>query len=618
MTKEELKHKYLNELKVLSPRAVNTLKYFNVFDFESFYNYYIIRKNHIDFLKRTNCGFKTKEEIEKFIRIMTISEGINDNLKLEFETRVIKLNTRAKNILEDLGLLTFELFFDLYFIQLKTINFKLVRNCGEKTKKELDQFVSNLCEIQKTEFQNFGPPILRPQLLEKNPVIPLKVDFKTNLLFEEEFNKLSIRSKNILIGIGGNTINGFHDNILYKPADFILNIRNCGLTTVEEISTFKKIFVKILEQQTTNIDNNYFSNLYYYLSTSVFLRPIETELFNSYYGFRQNEIRVTLTELGYRHHLTRERVRQISKSIQRRLKGIIIIATKKYNLNFYQYFQDEYFVVDQEFVDKINRNENTNFSTKFVSFVLSITCPAEYSYYFFNKKSPDSVFFIHKNIPIDFIRLFHYLEMINIPKSNSREKVSIDDIIRKIPKREYPIGSLKTFSKEGIIKIIQLFIKHNINRKVLIEIDEDYLVIKNKNKNLMMHEIIYQILYEYKRPMHYSDIYVECMKKRLKPTTESSVHGTLTRRTDIFGVKGPGMYGLREWGGFFGSIGDVAEQILEQRNEPILKQELDNILSRELYISKDSILTVLLDYDLEKRFVKIKDNKISLRKWTKN
>jgi DNA-directed RNA polymerase delta subunit len=131
----------------------------------------------------------------------------------------------------------------------------------------------------------------------------------------------------------------------------------------------------------------------------------------------------------------------------------------------------------------------------------------------------------------------------------------------------------------------------------------------------MMHEIIYEILNEHKRPMHYSDIYVECMKRRLKPTTESSVHGTLTRRTDIFGLKGPGYFGLRKWGGFFGTIGDVAEKILEERNEPIIKQDLDNILSRELYISKDSINTVLLDYDLEKRFVKIKANKISLRKW---
>jgi hypothetical protein len=483
MTKEELKHKYLNELKVLSPRAVNTLRYFHVFDFESFYDNYIIKKNHIDFLKRTNCGFKTKDEIEKFIKIIAVYEGSNDNLKLKFETEVIKLNVRARKILEDLGLLSFELFYDFYFIQFKTINFRNVRNCGEKTKNELDQFVSKIREIKKTEFQNSEPTILRPQLLENNPVIPLRVNIKTILLFEKEFNKLSVRAKNILIGMDGDTINGFNDNILYKPLDFIFQIRNCGLTTAEEITTFKKIFVKILGQRTINIKDNYFSNLYYYLSTSVFLRPIETELFNSHYGFRQNEIRVTLTELGYRHHLTRERVRQISKSIQRRLKGIIIIAAKKYNLNFCQYFQDEYFVVDQEFVDKINRNENTNFSTQFVSFVLSIACPAEYSYYFFNnKKSPDSVFFIHRNIPIDFIRLSHYLEMINIPKSNSREKVLIDDIIRKIQKREYPIGSLKTFSKEEIIKIIQLFIKHNINGKVLIEIDGDYLVIKNKNQ----------------------------------------------------------------------------------------------------------------------------------------
>lgn len=562
---------------------------------------------------------KTKEEIKKLIRIITISEGINNRIKLEFETEVIKLNARAKNILEDLGFLIFEFFYDYYFIQHKTINFRLVRNCGAKTKKELDQFVLNICEIQKTEFLNHEPPFLRNQLLQKNPVIPLKVDFETILLFEEEYKKLSTRTQNILKTLDAKSINGFQKNVLFTEANDILSIRNCGKQSLQEILDFKNIFRKIIDKSVKRTtDNMGFSNLEIYLNSSNRLKSIETEIFKYYYGFIKSEKRTTLTEIGYRYRLSHERVRQISKSLLQKIKGIVINVTACYKLNFHRYFNNKYFVVNQEFADIINHNEKTNFSAQFISFILSINCPQEYCFYSFHEKNlSEIVLFIHQDIPIDFIRLFQYLEEINLSKKISRRKILIDDLFQIFQKKNISLTSLETFDKNELVKIIQLVINHHIYKKIQIRIDSDYLLIRNKNKELL-HEILYEILDEYKRPMHYSDIYVECLKRRKKPTTENSVHGTLTRRINIFGLKGPGIYGLIEWGGYFGTIGDVAEMILEERNEPIYRQELYNILSRELYISKASIITILFDYDLEKRFIKIRDDKISLRKWIKS
>ncbi len=115
--------------------------------------------------------------------------------------------------------------------------------------------------------------------------------------------------------------------------------------------------------------------------------------------------------------------------------------------------------------------------------------------------------------------------------------------------------------------------------------------------------------------MHFSDIYMESIKRGFQIKSVESVHSTLIRRNDVFGLKGPGIYGLIEWGGYFGTIGDVAAKILEERNKPISRRELENILCRELYISKDSISVVLFGYELEKRFIRTKNDTISLRIW---
>lgn len=115
--------------------------------------------------------------------------------------------------------------------------------------------------------------------------------------------------------------------------------------------------------------------------------------------------------------------------------------------------------------------------------------------------------------------------------------------------------------------------------------------------------------------MHFTELYEECIKREINISSATSIHSIVIRYSDIFGLKGPGIYGLIEWGGYFGKIGDVAEKILKERNEPIPWKEIEEILYRELYISQDSIREVLFHYELENRFVKIKDDKIALKEW---
>jgi hypothetical protein len=544
---------------------------------------------------------------------------LKERLREKFNSELTKLSARAQNILEDSGILLFDFFYDQYFIKQTKINFKNVRNCGNKTKIELDQFVNEICNSKEFELLAFQPIISVPQLLQRNPIIPLQFDFQTTLLFNEEFNKLSVRSKNVLSGIGSNLIDGFYNKVYFEDAKAILSLRNCGKESVLEILKFKMVFKELLEHsKKSTSENNSFKDLEVYFNHSICLKSVESEIFQNYYGFIKNYKKETLGEIAIRNNLSRERVRQISKSLIKRIQGIIINLSNIHKFDFQKYFINEYFVVNQEFADKINISENTSFSPRFIAYVLIFINNPEFDFLTIDENSLiTNVFFIKRTIPFDFKRCFNHFSI--LIQSNKKIEIQIDDLLKSF-QRECSLCSDSTAfgldEKVQIINIIRLLISHFKYGEDQIDIINDLIIIRKTCRQLL-HELLEKILDEYKKPMHFSEIFQECLKRGYKITSETSVHSTLTRRGDIFGLKGPGIYGLLEWGGYFGTIGDVAESILQEKKGPIPKRELEEILCRELYISKDSISVVLFGYELEDRFVKTKDDTVSLKKWNK-
>lgn len=544
---------------------------------------------------------------------------LKERLRDKFNTELAKLSARAQNILEDEGILLFNFFYDQYFIQQTKINFKSVRNCGAKTKNELDQFVNIICNSKEFELPVFKSVISVPQLLQINPIIPLKFDFQTTLLYNEEFNKLSVRSKNVLTGIGSNSIDGFYYKVYFEDAQAILLLRNCGKASVLEILKFKMIFKELLENSKKSTSgNNSFKDLEVYFNHSICLKSVESEIFQNYYGFIKNYKNETLGEIAIRNNLSRERVRQISKSLIKRIQGIIINLSNIHKFDFQKYFTNEYFVVNQEFAEKINISENTSFSPRFIAYVLIFINNPEFDFLTVDENSLiTNVFFIKRTIPFDFKRCFNHFSI--LIQSNRKIEIQIDDLLKSFQKVSLLcLDSIVIGLNERvqIINIIQLLISHFKYREDQIDIKNNTILIR-KNSRQLLHELLVKILDEYKKPMHFSEIFQECLKRGYKITSETSVHSTLTRRGDFFGLKGPGIYGLLEWGGYFGTIGDVAESILQEKNGPMPKRELEEILCRELYISKDSINVVLFGYELEDRFVKTKNDTVSLKKWNK-
>jgi hypothetical protein len=165
-----------------------------------------------------------------------------------------------------------------------------------------------------------------------------------------------------------------------------------------------------------------------------------------------------------------------------------------------------------------------------------------------------------------------------------------------------------------VLKVFKLFEETYSDAANEIQLTRNFIIIKRNTKKLK-HEFIVDILNEYKKPMHFTELYEECLKRNIKVTSALAIHGLMQHYPEVFGLKGQGMYGLKEWGGRFGTIGDVAEQIIKEKNQPIDRRELINTLCRELYVSQDSVSTVLFFYEPEKRFIKWKNDKVGLHEW---
>jgi hypothetical protein len=143
--------------------------------------------------------------------------------------------------------------------------------------------------------------------------------------------------------------------------------------------------------------------------------------------------------------------------------------------------------------------------------------------------------------------------------------------------------------------------------------EDQQIFYRNRKRTLASH--IIEILENSDKPLHYSKIHQELVLRGAKTKSEQSTHGCLFNKSEIFGLKGQGIFDLRSKGGLFGTIGDVAEQILTKRNAPVHIHILEHLICRELMVSKKSIRPILFSYRSENRFIRDKSGNVSLKKW---
>ncbi len=632
MTKQELENKFLLKVNRLSNRAKFVLQRLKLDQFETFFHFFIEEKNMIDFHQLRNCGYQTGKELYNLINSIAGSAPqykkenevvISKHAELLFDEKFHELSTRTRNILSQIGANYIFGFKQTILIHNTLFSSGKLRNCGDKTYREILEFKQKVLEILAQHEQTDSLESISEQkpncFFDKNSNESVTFSKRAELKFDKQFDELSNRTKNVLSALGADYIFGFNEKIL---ADIKFNFkkpRNCGEKTYNEITEFKSKVLAIIEQdQNEEKSNSLFKDIEIYLFEGNVLRGVELDIVLHYYNFIQKNKSKSLQEIAESVDLTQERVRQLSKIVLDNIKNIILKLFRKGNYDLQNYFQNQYFVVTQNFTDFINKSDKTNFSPTFIIHVLKWVAPTNYDFIDVKEKSRSySGVFIRNSIQFDFQKCFEFLSQYVDVRRKEDVKVKVDDLIKffaRIKKENLfsKPNELDLIDRMQILEVLKIFTEYISNEEDEIDITPNLIVFKRNTKKLK-YEFIVEILSECKKPMHFTELYEECVKRGIKIKSALSIHGMIQHYPDIFGLKGQGIYGLIEWGGYFGKIGDVAEKLLKEKNKPMYRIELIEILSRELYISQDSINTVLFNYEPEKRFVKMNNSTIGLK-----
>ncbi|HRY82829.1 MAG TPA: sigma factor-like helix-turn-helix DNA-binding protein [Candidatus Moranbacteria bacterium] len=266
----------------------------------------------------------------------------------------------------------------------------------------------------------------------------------------------------------------------------------------------------------------------------------------------------TLDKIGRHYGITRERVRQI---ISEALKNI---ATKTEDKSFLEAEEKIIFTISQndgiiktsEVIEKFNSDGEAEANAiKFFALCSKKIIEAE------EKKFFEKIWIISENAILEIKKT-----LVEAEKIISQEK--------------------KLFTDSEITSRLSSVFPHLTSPKTVNFLKASANIKKNKfDKWGMKHwaeiapkgtrERVHLILKEHKRPLHFVEIAglidkFELGKRKAHPQT---VHNELIK-DERFVLIGRGIYALREWGYFEGTIQEVIKNILEDKKKPLKKEEI--------------------------------------------
>lgn len=272
------------------------------------------------------------------------------NTTIEEMNRLGLLSVRAMNSCHKIGIKTLE-----NILKIPKVEFFKVRNCGKKTIVEID--------IIKEKYHSLKSEIISVEVVEPSELDEVQIKYEhlhpsvsVNLKswIKWRFSKLSIRAQHAFPQLSD--ISEII-SVVYSPKGIdTLSVKNCGKKTSIEIEVFladfKQYFENATKDITTNsgiseidsrdkeiaelgfiypfllskececiVDFNQKNNgrfPYLYVAKLYTLRSDlpRISIYRDYYGLNPSLTRHTLSEIGERNNLTRERVRQlVSRSI---------------------------------------------------------------------------------------------------------------------------------------------------------------------------------------------------------------------------------------------------------------------------------------------------------------
>lgn len=302
-------------------------------------------------------------------------------------------------------------------------------------------------------------------------------------------------------------------------------------------------------------------------------REREREIVSRRYGlFDRKE---TLEQIGELLGITRERVRQLEKSVMSRLRANAEAGELPGLTDF-----------EQELVSKIKELGNIARVSN-----LSNELTGENS----TKIEQSRLAFIAELCP----RLIvlsdndHYHQSVALADVHDEKKIQkhVHDIIEAIKKIGQP-----TTIHEVSKKINHDDPKHvhalSTTSKHLATLNDKWGLIKWPTVNPKnIRDKIYVILQQRGKHMHFNEI-AEAIKEsefKRKDVTTQAIHNELIK-DKRFVLIGRGIYALKEWGYAKGTVSDIITEVLREANEPLHRDEIVKRVLKSRYVKETTIL----------------------------
>jgi len=298
--------------------------------------------------------------------------------------------------------------------------------------------------------------------------------------------------------------------------------------------------------------------------------------------------RETLEQIGELLGITRERVRQLEKSVVARFKT----AAEQGEL---PHIQD----IEAALLDQLHRmGEAARVSD------LSAAVTAENS-----KTDQSRIIFLATLCPnlsvIEEDDNFHQAVGVLSVRTTEIMKADIAKLVAAIGKAGEPVTISDAAKAAGITDVAQASALASTSKK-LATLNNRWGLVKWPMVNPKnIRDKIYVILKENGKHMHFNEI-AEAIKQsdfKRKDVTTQAIHNELIK-DKRFVLIGRGIYALKEWGYEKGTVADIITEVLREAGEPLHRDEIVRRVLKSRFVKETTILLNLQGKSQFKRVAK--------------
>jgi hypothetical protein len=526
-------------------------------------------------------------------------------------------------------------------------SFEKLRNCGKKSNEELIELYNKYKntdfgfeEIYEIKSENKLKTIISELSRNQREVINSFIQINTN--------SLSIRSQNAIKALLRNNlkIKNFADEILFVDGFDVKKIRNIGARSVSELEVYISVIEDFIIEVSKNENDKYLISLKnkfliqntfslyntpneilesesifqltnFLINQNAFYEKNLTVILTKSFKIFQNSPILTLDEIALEIALTRERVRQVRKTIFEELFNKLLFIQnfddnllEKYNIDNTQC----YIEINDTQIEAINNHNKTNFTKEFIIYLIYSYWSYEFELVGNNEDVLLSKYFNARNrhnwnnfylVKKEFVLEFDFILLANDISERVNERL---EETYSFSFKSYLSNFLINDNLEILNSIIEIAEKI-VNQEFEIYIDLEDNIVFERNSIKTLPEYIFEALEEIGKPSTVEFIY-EFIENRHPGISKSSeaLRGSCQRSDSFIYFGRSSTYGLKKWEVEMenikgGTIKDIIAELLNISDTPIHINEILNEVHKYRELTNERNIITNLKLDPSKDFI---------------